>query len=269
MGGPRGPPPPIRPRPEGQPPPKPKPIPSGGCGLSELLQKSEGKKKAMDDKALDIDNVDLSGIDPDAKQDTQKCPRCELQVLVQHFSSHMTAHSTEILPWLFLGGNRNAENEKELTVRTQITHILNLAHECNIPPVIREPVEEYNRQRGLEFVYKKIAWLDLPEQSLHARLPEALQFLEEAHSDDRNHVLVHCVQGISRSTSVVIAYLMKHEGMSLREAFNYVTSRRPVALPRRDFMDQLGEIECQLKGIEETTLTSEEVFKGKNMLNLD
>ncbi len=42
----------------------------------------------------------------------------------------MIMHSSEILNWLFLGGETNASNHKELKVRTEVTHILNVACEA-------------------------------------------------------------------------------------------------------------------------------------------
>ena len=41
------------------------------------------------------------------------------------------------------------------------------------------------------------------------------------------------MQGISRSASVVLAYLMKYERLSLREAYDLVRARRTVADPRK------------------------------------
>jgi len=182
----------------------------------------------------------------------------------------MNSHSSEILPWLYLGGHRNAENEKELTVRTGITHILNVAHECNMDYRPREVWESYNHERGATSVYKKISWLDLPEQRIDGTLDEALEFIRVAHeSHAGNHVLVHCVQGISRSATVVIAYLVRHEGMTLKAAFEHVSKVRTTALPRKEFLHQLVELECSLTGQATSTLDVEKVFAGKNLLNLD
>jgi protein-tyrosine phosphatase len=42
------------------------------------------------------------------------------------------------------------------------------------------------------------------------------------------NVLVHCMAGVSRSVTLVTAYLMKYRSMALQDALNYVRSRRPV-----------------------------------------
>lgn len=54
-------------------------------------------------------------------------------------------------------------------------------------------------------------------------------------------VLVHCQSGISRSATIVIAYLMKVDNMSLDVAYNYVKSKRSCISPNSNFMLQLSE----------------------------
>lgn len=60
--------------------------------------------------------------------------------------------------------------------------------------------------------------------------------------------LVHCMAGVSRSSSICIAYLMKHEGMKLKDAYNLVKSRRPIIRPNPGFFRQLIDYEKQLFG---------------------
>ena len=45
-------------------------------------------------------------------------------------------------------------------------------------------------------------------------------------------VLVHCAAGKSRSAAVVMAYLVKHKDMSLRQAAILTREKRPRAYPR-------------------------------------
>jgi protein-tyrosine phosphatase len=60
-------------------------------------------------------------------------------------------------------------------------------------------------------------------------------------------VLVHCFAGVSRSTSCVLAYLMKEKKMPFWEALNLVRQRRPIVCPNVGFMRQLQEYERELK----------------------
>lgn len=61
-------------------------------------------------------------------------------------------------------------------------------------------------------------------------------------------VLVHCVAGISRSTSMILAYLMKHKRMRLRDAHALVRSKRSFIRPNLGFWKQLIDYEVNLFG---------------------
>mmetsp|Transcript_45849 Transcript_45849/g.112693 ORF Transcript_45849/g.112693 Transcript_45849/m.112693 type:complete len:194 (-) Transcript_45849:99-680(-) len=187
------------------------------------------------------------------------CPRCELQIRVDIFDGHWHSHSSEILPWLFLGGRRNADNEKELVERTKVSHILNVAKECDLD----------RRLEGM-FVYKKIEMHDSKDFDLLGSITDAVQFIQDAHdASPQNRVLVHCVQGISRSASVVVAYLV-HSGMSLQHAYEHVRARRKIAAPRANFIEQLGIFESSLNpGLERPTLTPDEIVECGFVLDVD
>lgn len=220
---------------------------------------------------LEIEQVDTSGIDPEATEPVKKCPRCEQDVRLSTWDSHMASHSSEIRDWLFLGSVQNAENVKELTVRTGITHILCMAGEVHMEGKKRVEWEDYNKERGAISVVQKFDWDDSAVQDIMAELKGALDCIHNWHSADpaKNHVLVHCVQGISRSATVVIAYLMQYERLSLRDAYTAVKTARSIASPRAEFIDQLGRVEMHMFGVAEPSLTSGEVYEGKVMLNVD
>lgn len=59
-------------------------------------------------------------------------------------------------------------------------------------------------------------------------------------------VLVHCLAGISRSVTVMLAYLMAHQQLSLNEAYNMVWKRKANIEPNFHFMQQLDCFEKQL-----------------------
>eukprot|EP00435_Cladocopium_sp_Y103_P042546 s1266_g11.t2 len=76
----------------------PKAAPASG-GMSALLErvKAIGEKKDLEE-SKEIGDIDLSQIDPSAKRERVKCPRCEKDVLEEDMASHMTAHSSEACP---------------------------------------------------------------------------------------------------------------------------------------------------------------------------
>eukprot|EP00913_Durusdinium_trenchii_P018030 g16942.t1 len=91
---------------------------------------------------------------------------------------------------------------------------------------------------------------DTAEQDILSELPGALEFIHQAKlSHEQHHVLVNCAQGVSRSASVTIAYLIQPFGP--------------------EFLNQLGTFECQIFGFATPSLTGEEIFAHRTLLNVD
>ena len=59
---------------------------------------------------------------------------------------------------------------------------------------------------------------------------------------DGKVVCVHCNAGVSRSVTVVIAYLMKYETLSWYNALKQVESVRPFICPNRGFLNLLSNL---------------------------
>jgi protein-tyrosine phosphatase len=72
-------------------------------------------------------------------------------------------------------------------------------------------------------------------------------------------VIVNCVAGISRSSTIVIGYIMKYYKLNLREAFLYVRNRRKQICPNKNFMNYLLEYEKKL--FEKNSITYDECMK--------
>ena len=67
------------------------------------------------------------------------------------------------------------------------------------------------------------------EHGLDKHLGGACDFITDHIT--RGCVLVHCGAGLSRSVSVVAAYLCRYAGMNLSEAVNFIKERRQCACP--------------------------------------
>uniref|UniRef100_A0A669D5Y4 Dual specificity protein phosphatase n=1 Tax=Oreochromis niloticus TaxID=8128 RepID=A0A669D5Y4_ORENI len=67
-----------------------------------------------------------------------------------------------------------------------------------------------------------------------------------AHGKTHSRVLIHCAVGVSRSASIVLAYLMIHHNYTLLDAINKVKERRWI-FPNRGFLKQLRALDMKLQ----------------------
>ena len=91
-----------------------------------------------------------------------------------------------------------------------------------------------NHYNNHEFVHKSIEIDDAYDENVIKHFKECFLFMEGS-----DKVFVHCAAGMSRSATVVIAYLMWKKKMSLNDAINFVKKKRPVISPNLSFMKQL------------------------------
>jgi hypothetical protein len=91
--------------------------------------------------------------------------------------------------------------------------------------------------------FKPKLWLRIPDDPSAAPVlfENMCRLLEFVHEGVRRgeRVLVHCYAGVSRSATVVLSYLLKYEGMSLRQAWEHVQQRRPIINPNAGFVAHL------------------------------
>ena len=88
---------------------------------------------------------------------------------------------------------------------------------------------------------------DYVTSSLNDWADNTSNFIEENIKNNKP-VYVHCAQGMSRSTSCVLHYLMSKRGMNLKDSFNLVKSKRNIAAPSIGFFKDLIEFEKKLFG---------------------
>lgn len=135
---------------------------------------------------------------------------------------------SEIVPGLYLS-NARAAMDVNVIRYLNITHVLTI--ETHKIPKSAFPVPNM----ATLFIRAN----DSPQTNLLPYFPMANSFIEEGIK--RGNVLVHCHFGVSRSATLVIAYLMEKYNLTLDEAFSYVRSRRRFINPNSGFMSQLRE----------------------------
>jgi Leucine-rich repeat (LRR) protein/protein-tyrosine phosphatase len=137
----------------------------------------------------------------------------------------------KILDNVFLGSSFAATNKQGLKA-LGITHILNAAI----------AVQQFPKH----FKYRVLNLLDSYQQEIQSQFEHTIKFIEEAVASG-GKVLVHCQVGMSRSATLVIAYLMHAKKMKYMEAFAYTVERRAVVNPNPGFKKQLAAFEEMLR----------------------
>ena len=77
--------------------------------------------------------------------------------------------------------------------------------------------------------------------TLASHLASAVEFID-THLSNGTNVYVHCMQGISRSASFVVAYIMHKTHCSFHEALDFVRTKRSIANPNPGFARVLASI---------------------------
>ncbi len=75
------------------------------------------------------------------------------------------------------------------------------------------------------FTYLQLTLLDSPQEDIKKYFDETGNFIHECISNNGT-VLVHCHAGISRSSTIIIAYLMNYKKMKFQEALLLVKNKR-------------------------------------------
>lgn len=87
-------------------------------------------------------------------------------------------------------------------------------------------------------------WLDNDVQILDfERICTTICQIHKMRVEEGKSVLVHCAQGKSRSTTLVLAYLMVLNKTNLQDTLSLVKSKRRMAEPNKNFMKRLKMFE--------------------------
>lgn len=140
---------------------------------------------------------------------------------------------SHVIDHVYVGSGTVARSH-EILVANGITHVLNSAgYAC----------PEYFPD---DFVYMTLWLKDSPSEDITSVLYIVFDFIEAVRQQG-GRVFVHCCKGVSRSTSLVIAYLTWLQRCTFQEAFNFVKAARAVTNPNLGFACQLLQFQKQLQ----------------------
>ena len=129
---------------------------------------------------------------------------------------------------LYLGDGKHSKKE-QMMKDFRITHILNCTKDyCN-----------KFEDKGIK--YLRIPINDNETDDIFQHFEDAISYINEG-----DIVFVHCQAGVSRSASIVIAYLMKTQNMDYQQAYQFVKAKREWISPNDGFIEQLQRFHTQI-----------------------
>ena len=166
-----------------------------------------------------------SAIDLESLRDSNGLTHASELTIRREKFAHFEKHCTRVAPGVFVAGEAVARDLATLREHG-ITHVIN----CNafVIPNHHEDTIQY-----------KTLWLqDSPNEDVTRVLYDCFDFIRAARAAGGN-ALVHCSQGVSRSVSIVVSFVMWETGLSYEDAFKRVKSQRGIANPNMGFTCQM------------------------------
>lgn len=143
----------------------------------------------------------------------------------------MRCEMSEIIPGLFLGGEEAASDKTKLK-EMDVTTILNITD--HIP---------FHYES--DFTYHRIPITDNLNINIRQYFERTCEIIDNI-IENKQKILVHCYAGISRSATIVIAYIMKKNRMTMSEAYQFVEAKRKCISPNIGFCAQLMTFEEEI-----------------------
>ncbi|XP_044283813.1 dual specificity protein phosphatase 22-A-like isoform X2 [Varanus komodoensis] len=137
---------------------------------------------------------------------------------------------SKVVDGLYLGNIRDSEDRENL-VKHGITHIISVHN--NAKPVLED------------MTYLCISASDSSNQNLMQHFKECIRFVHECRLHGGG-CLIHCLAGVSRSTTILVAYLMTVTSLGWEECLTATKAVRSYVSPNFGFQEQLQEYEMTL-----------------------
>jgi dual specificity phosphatase 12 len=148
----------------------------------------------------------------------------------------MACPADEVLPGLFIGSRRMITDNTDWLTTMRIDVV--------ISALTRDEYDEYMITYS---DFDKQVWYsfevdDTTDAPIFKHFDKAHSIIRKALAEG-NRVLVHCAAGVSRSVTLVAAYLIIEKGMSADAALRLIRTGRKNANPNEGFRKQLALLE--------------------------
>lgn len=136
---------------------------------------------------------------------------------------------SQVLPNLWLG-NLDLTRDYEFLRENKITHVITLLEDdYTSPELVTQGV-----------THMRIKIYDYEDEPIYDVFEQTCTFIHNALKNN-GCVYVHCMMGISRSPTIVAAYLIKYCEMNAGDALNLLQNVRPIVSPNDGFLAALDQ----------------------------
>lgn len=212
--------------------------------LNAEMSKSKSNKNLSQNslESCDLNTNESEGESSNLNQDntTKKLNVKNLEKMILLFKAITTMNMMkndnlpiQIMDNLYIGSMAAAQN-KEALLKCKVTHIINSA--CTLKNSFPNDFE-YLRIDNL---------LDSADANVKQYFSSTTPFIKNALNSG-GCVFVHCHAGISRSSTIIIAYLIECLGFSFEDALKLCQSKRTKINPNQGFVKQLKELEEEVR----------------------
>uniref|UniRef100_A0A671MUV5 Dual specificity protein phosphatase n=1 Tax=Sinocyclocheilus anshuiensis TaxID=1608454 RepID=A0A671MUV5_9TELE len=154
---------------------------------------------------------------------------------------YIILHFSEKLIWAVVFLCRETAIDRAKLKEMGITHILNAA-------AVKKNLRVFTGAKyykGMNITYYGVPVIDDHLFDISKYFYPAAKFIHQALSNPENMVLVHCIDGVRRSPTLFLAYLMIHHDMMLEDAIDHVMKVRHIR-PNIGFLKQLTILNSEL-----------------------
>lgn len=132
---------------------------------------------------------------------------------------------TQILDNIYIGSKLSTLDEKKL-------------YELGIKSIViaGKYINRFNNNKNVEYIELLI------DDSLEQDILEYIAISNKFINSQESKILIYCNSGISRSSSILIGYLMNHFNWNYDTAYSFVKSKYPKAYPNINFQNQLKSL---------------------------
>ena len=147
---------------------------------------------------------------------------CHHYLLPYYFTPNL------ILDNIYIGDIYDAHNIEELE-KNNINNVISIVPGCE------------NIYNNIEYKINHNCFqaIDNLEQDLTQYFEKTSSLIENI-VEKKEKVLIHCICGVSRSVTILLAYLIIKRGYTLKDGLELIKNKRPIANPNESFLKQLN-----------------------------